>query len=39
VFKYDADLQTEIYNALEKSIKILELKGAAVAMDPRTGAV
>ena len=35
-----ADLQTQLYNALEKSIqKMGGKKGAAVAMDPRTGAV
>ena len=40
VLNIDADLQTRIYNALEKSIKnVGAKKGAAVAMDPRTGAV
>ncbi len=40
VLNIDADLQEEVYNALEKSIKNLGAKkGAAVALDPRTGAV
>lgn len=40
VLNIDADLQSRIYNALEKSIKnVGAKKGAAVAMDPRTGAV
>lgn len=40
VLNIDAELQQEVYNALEKSIKnIGAKKGAAVAMDPRTGAV
>ncbi|MCX6718368.1 MAG: penicillin-binding protein 2 [Candidatus Staskawiczbacteria bacterium] len=40
VLNIDADLQTQIYNALEKSIKnVGAKKGAAVAMDPRTGAI
>ena len=40
VLNIDAGLQSQIYNALEKSIKnVGAKKGAAVAMDPRTGAV
>ena len=40
VLNIDADLQEQVYNALEKSIKkVGAKKGAAVAMDPRTGAV
>jgi penicillin-binding protein 2 len=40
VLNIDAGLQTQLYNALEKSIqKMGGKKGAAVAMDPRTGAV
>jgi len=40
VLNIDADLQKQIYNALEKSIKnVGAKKGAAVAMDPRSGAV
>jgi penicillin-binding protein 2 len=40
VLNIDADLQERVYNALEKSIKnVGAKKGAAVAMDPRTGAV
>jgi len=40
VLNIDADLQKQVYNALEKSIKnVGAKKGAAVAMDPRTGAV
>lgn len=40
VLNIDADLQKRIYDALEKSIKnVGAKKGAAVAMDPRTGAV
>jgi len=40
VLNIDADLQSQIYNALEKKLKdIGAKKGAAVAMDPRTGAV
>jgi len=40
VLNIDADLQNQVYNALEKSIKnVGAKKGAAVAMDPRTGAV
>ncbi len=40
VLNIDADLQIQVYNALEKSIKnVGAKKGAAVAMDPRTGAV
>lgn len=40
VLNIDADLQSRVYNALEKSIKnVGAKKGAAVAMDPRTGAV
>jgi penicillin-binding protein 2 len=40
VLNIDADLQTKIYNALEKSIKnVGAKKGAVVAMDPRTGAI
>lgn len=40
VLNIDADLQERVYKALEKSIKnVGAKKGAAVAMDPRTGAV
>jgi penicillin-binding protein 2 len=40
VLNIDANLQQEVYNALEKSIKnIGSSKGAAVALDPNTGAV
>jgi len=40
VLNIDVDLQKRIYNALEKSIRnVGAKKGAAVAMDPRTGAV
>lgn len=40
ILNIDADLQEIIYNALGKSIKnIGAKKGAAVAIDPRTGAV
>jgi len=40
VLNIDADLQKQVYNALEKSIKnVGAKKGAAVAMDPKTGAV
>ncbi len=40
VLNIDAGLQTSVYSALEKSIKnIGAKKGAAVALDPRTGAV
>ena len=40
VLNIDADLQMQVYNALEKSIeRVGAKKGAAVAMDPRTGAV
>src|SRR3989338_6227489 len=40
VLNIDQDLQKKVYEALEKSIKnIGSKKGAAVAMDPRTGAV
>jgi len=40
ILNIDADLQEEVYKALEKSIKnVGAKKGAAVAMDPRTGAV
>jgi penicillin-binding protein 2 len=40
VLNIDADLQTQLYNSLAKSIqKMGGQKGAAVAMDPRTGAV
>jgi len=40
VLNIDTDLQKQVYNALEKSIKnVGAKKGAAVAMDPRTGAV
>jgi len=40
VLNIDADLQAQVYNALEKRLKdIGAKKGAAVAMDPRTGAV
>lgn len=40
VLNIDAELQNEIYNSLEKNIKdVGAKKGAAVAMDPNTGAV
>jgi len=40
VLNIDAELQKQIYNSLEASIKKMGgKKGAAVAMDPRTGAV
>jgi penicillin-binding protein 2 len=40
VLNIDADLQKVVYQALEKSIKnIGSKKGAAIALDPRTGAV
>ncbi|OGZ75206.1 MAG: penicillin-binding protein 2, partial [Candidatus Staskawiczbacteria bacterium RIFCSPLOWO2_02_FULL_39_8] len=40
VLNIDAGLQKKVYDALEKSIKnIGSKKGAAVALDPRTGAV
>jgi len=40
VLNIDASLQAEVYKALEKSIKnIGAQKGAAVAMNPKTGAV
>ena len=40
VLNIDAGLQEQVYNALEKSIKgVGAKKGAAVAMDPKTGAV
>ncbi|OGZ83821.1 MAG: penicillin-binding protein 2 [Candidatus Staskawiczbacteria bacterium RIFOXYD1_FULL_39_28] len=40
VLNVDAELQSRIYNALEERLKdIGAKKGAAVAMDPRTGAV
>jgi len=40
VLNIDANLQTQLYNALAKNIqKMGGKKGAAVAMDPRTGAV
>jgi len=40
VLNIDANLQQKVYDALEKSIKnIGSKKGAAVALDPRTGAV
>ncbi len=40
VLNIDANLQKVVYDALEKSIKnIGSKKGAAVALDPRTGAV
>ncbi|MFA6190101.1 MAG: penicillin-binding protein 2 [Candidatus Staskawiczbacteria bacterium] len=40
VLNIDAELQTRIYNSLADSIKKMGgKKGAAVAMDPRTGAV
>lgn len=40
VLHTDADLQKKVYDSLEKSIKnIGAKKGAAVALDPRTGAV
>lgn len=40
ILNIDSDLQSQIYSALEKSIKnIGAKKGAAVAMDPRNGAV
>lgn len=40
VLNIDADLQAKIYEALGKKLKDIGVKkGAAVAMDPRTGAV
>jgi penicillin-binding protein 2 len=40
VLNIDADLQKKVYDSLEASIKrVGAKKGAAVAMDPRTGAV
>lgn len=40
VLNIDAELQTQLYNSLEKSIKrVGAKKGAAVAMNPKTGAV
>ncbi len=40
VLHIDSDLQAKVYDSLEKSIKnIGSKKGAAVALDPRTGAV
>lgn len=40
VLNIDADLQTRLYNSLAENItKMGGKKGAAVAMDPRTGAV
>jgi penicillin-binding protein 2 len=40
VLNIDAELQKRIYNALEQKMKDIGAKrGAAVAMDPRTGAV
>lgn len=40
VLNIDVDLQSKVYKELEKSIKnVGAKKGAAVAMDPRTGAV
>jgi penicillin-binding protein 2 len=40
VLNIDVNLQKKLYEALEKSIKNVNAKkGAAVAMDPRTGAV
>ena len=40
VLNIDEDLQKEVYKALEGSIKNISAKrGAAVALDPRTGAV
>lgn len=40
ILNIDAGLQEAVYNALEKSIKnVGAKKGAAIAMDPRTGAV
>lgn len=40
VLNIDADLQDKVYEALEKSIKnVGAKKGAAVALDPQTGAV
>ncbi len=40
VLNINADLQKAVYNSLEKSIKnVGSKKGAAVALDPRTGAV
>ena len=40
VLNINADLQDRVYQALEKSIKnVGARKGAAVAMDPKTGAV
>ncbi len=40
ILNIDADLQEQVYLALEKSIKnVGAKKGAAIAMDPNTGAV
>lgn len=40
VLNIDANLQKAVYGALEKSIKNIDSKkGAAIALDPRTGAV
>ncbi len=40
VLNIDAELQTQLYSSLEKSLhKMGGKRGAAVAMDPRTGAV
>ncbi len=40
ILNIDADLQTRVYNALEKRLHDIGAKrGAAVAMDPKTGAV
>ncbi len=40
VLNIDSDLQKIVYDSLEKSIKNIKAKkGAAVAMDPRTGAI
>jgi len=40
VLNIDADLQEQVYNSLEKSIKkVGAKKGAAVAMNPKTGAI
>lgn len=40
ILNIDASLQARLYEALEKSIKnVRAQKGAAVAMDPKTGAV
>ncbi len=40
VLNIDSDLQSQVYNSLEKSIKNIGAKrGAVVALDPRNGAV